>query len=57
MASKTNFKVNGKEYYRISRTVGKKLNENGVEVPVVKQFTGKSKKEAQAKYEEFMKSL
>ena len=55
MASKTNFKVNGKEYYRISRTVGKKLNENGVEVPVVKQFTGKSKKEAQAKYEEFMK--
>lgn len=55
MASKTNFKVNGKDYYRMTKTVGKKLNENGVEVAVRKQFTGKSKKEAQAKYEEYMK--
>lgn len=54
MASKTNFKVNGQEYYRITKTIGRKLNENGVEVPVRKQFTGKSKKEAMQKYEDFM---
>lgn len=54
MASKTNFKVNGNDYYRITKTVGRKLNENGVEVPVRKQFTGKSKKEAIAKYEAYM---
>lgn len=54
MATKTNFKVNGQEYYRITKTIGRKLNENGVEVPVRKQFTGKSKKEALQKYEDFM---
>lgn len=49
MASKTNFKVNGKDYYRMTKTVGKKLNENGVEVAVRKQFTGKSKKRSSGK--------
>lgn len=54
MASKTNFKSNGKEYYRLTKTVGKKLNENGVEVAVRKQFLGKNKKEAEKKYQEYM---
>ena len=54
MANKTNCIINGKSYYRITKTVGRKLNENGVEIPVRKQFLGKNMKEAQAKYEAYM---
>lgn len=44
----------GTRYYRITRTVGKKLNENGVAVPIRKEFTALTKKAAVMKYEEFM---
>lgn len=54
MASKTNFTVNGQNYYRLTKTIGKQLNENGVEVAVRKQFIGKNKKDALAKYDAFM---
>ena len=54
MAGKTNCKKNGKEYHRITRTVGHKLNAAGNEVPVKKDFYGKTKKEAEAKYQEFL---
>lgn len=30
MASKTNCTINGKDYYRIKRKIGKKLNSKGV---------------------------
>ena len=51
MAVKTNTTINGGyKYYRMTKTVGHKLNENGVEVPVRKQFTGKNKQEAEDKY-------
>lgn len=55
MAKKTNYKKNGKDYYRISKVVGHKLNSNGVEVPVRKEFYGASKKEAEDKYASFMR--
>lgn len=54
MASKTNCKKNGKDYYRITRTIGHRLNAAGNEVPVRKDFYGKSKKEAEALYQEFV---
>ena len=54
MASKTNFTVNGQNYYRLTKKIGKQLNENGVEVAVRKQFIGKNKKDALAKYDAFM---
>ena len=55
MASKTNCTRNGTPYYSLYRVVGHKLNENGVEVPVRKVFYGKTKKEAEEKYGDFMK--
>lgn len=55
MANKTNYHVNGNDYYRLTKTIGKRLNENGVEVPVRKSFYGASKKEATEKYEAFLK--
>lgn len=54
MASKTNCTKNGKEYYRISKVVGHKINAAGNEVPVRKEFYGESKKEAEEKYREYM---
>ena len=54
MARKTNMQVNGKDYFRITKTVGHKLNEQGIEVPVRKQFTGKTKKEAEEKVQQYM---
>ena len=54
MASKTNRTKNGKEYYRISKVVGHKINAAGNEVPVRKEFYGESKKEAEEKYREYM---
>ena len=55
MAKKTNYSKNGKEYYRITKVVGHKLNSNGVEVPVRKEFYGASKKEAEEKYAAYMR--
>ena len=55
MAVKTNCTINGIDYYRINRKVGRRLNKNGVWVDHYKQFVGKSKKEAEAKYEEYMR--
>lgn len=54
MARKTNTSINGKEYYRITKTIGHKLNAAGEEVPVRKSFYGKSKKEAEDKYDTFI---
>lgn len=54
MARKTNTTINGKEYYRITKTIGHRLNEDGKKVPVRKQFLGKSKKDAEAKYDKYM---
>lgn len=57
MAKKTNFTdKNGNSYFRISRTIGTKINENGVSVPVKKQFYGSCKREAEEKFETFMRS-
>ena len=55
MAKKTNCTVNGKEYYRIYRKVGKKLNKEGLWVDDRKAFYGSCKSEAEAKYNEYMK--
>lgn len=56
MAKKTTKKVGDYTYktVRITRTVGKKMNEDGFVVPIKKEFTGKTKKEAEAKYQSFM---
>lgn len=55
MANKTNYTKNGKEYYRITKVVGHKLNANGIEVPVRKEFCGKNKKEAEEKLNAYLK--
>ena len=47
---------NGIQYYRISRTIGKRLNENGYEVPVRREFVGRTKKEAVQKYETYLEN-
>ena len=54
MASKTNCIINGKRYYKISRKVGMKKNKKGLWVDDRKTFYGSSKKEAEAKYREYM---
>ena len=59
MATKTNRTIKNKhgqefEYYRTTATVGKRLNKHGVWVPKRKEFLGKSKKEAEAKRDEYM---
>ena len=54
MAKKTNCVINGTPYYRITKTIGHKLNENGKEVPVRKPFYGSCKAEAEAKYNAFL---
>ena len=54
MAKKTNCVINGKEYYRIYRKVGKKATKNGTWRDQYKNFYGSSKKEAEQKYLEYM---
>ena len=54
MAKKTNCTINGRDSYRITKVVGRKLNDKGVEVPVRKTFYGDSKKDAEDKYQKFM---
>ena len=55
MASKTNITVGSRNYYRIRRTVGKKLKD-GQWVPDVKAFYGTGKLDAERKYQEYMES-
>ena len=54
MAKKTNTVKNGKEYYRICRKVGKRLNKHGVWVDHYKDFYGSGKAEAEEKYKNYM---
>lgn len=49
MASKTNFTVSGKNYFRIRKTIGK--NADGK--PIQKAFYGKSRRDAERHYEEW----
>lgn len=53
MAKKTNFNVNGKEYYRVTRTVGKKADGT----PIRKPFYGSCKSEAEEKADDYMNKL
>lgn len=53
MAKKTNFEVNGKEYYRVTRTIGKKANG----LPIRKTFYGAGIKEANNKADEYMNKI
>lgn len=54
MAKKTNCVINGKEYYRICRKVGKKVNKKGLWVNDYKNFYGSCKSEAEAAYSKYM---
>ena len=53
MAKKTNFEVNGKEYFRVRKTIGYK--DDGT--PVIKSFYGKSKTEAEEKANQYINDL
>ena len=53
MAKKTNFKVNGKEYYRVTRTIGKKADGT----PIRKPFYGSGINEANQKADEYMNNI
>lgn len=48
---KTNYRSGNNEYFRLQRTIGMKLDKNGNFVPNVKAFYGKSRKEAEEKYQ------
>ena len=54
MAKKTNCTINGKEYYKLNRKVGKKLNKKGMWVNDYKNFYGSCKSESEATYAAFM---
>ena len=55
MAKNTTITRNGKDYhyFRITRTVGHKYKE-GKKVPIKKQFTGSSERDAERKYREWL---
>ena len=53
MATKKNYKVNGKEYYRVSASFGRDSNGKLIR----KYFYGKTKKEAEKKLEEYKYSI
>lgn len=53
MAKKTNFVTNGKEYYRVSKTIGHKADGT----PIRKFFYGNGIKEANEKADEYMNKL
>lgn len=53
MARKTNFTVNGKEYYRVTRTIGKKSDGTAIR----KTFYGSGVNEANAKADEYMNNI
>ena len=50
MAVKTNVTINGVDYYRLRKTIGKDKDGN----PIVKPFYGRSKREAEAKYDKWL---
>ncbi len=50
MAKRTNFESNGKEYFRVTKTIGHKADGT----PIRKQFYGTGKKEAEEKAEEYI---
>lgn len=53
MAKKTNYSKNGIEYYRVTKTIGKKANGT----PIKKEFYGSCKAEAEQKAEEYIANL
>lgn len=53
MAKKTNYEVNGKEYFRIRKTIG--YRDDGT--PVIKPFYGKTKSEAEQKADQYINDL
>ena len=53
MARKTNVAVNGKEYYRVTRTIGKKADGT----PIRKQFYGTGINEANEKADKYMNDI
>lgn len=53
MANKTNFETNGKQYYRVVRTIGHKADGT----PIKKQFYGNGIKEANEKADAFMNKI
>lgn len=53
MAKKTNKCINGYEYYRTRKTIGKKADGT----PIIKSFYGSSKKEADEKAKEFIDNI
>ena len=57
MATKTNVTINGNRYKRVKHKVGMKLNSKGVWVPDYKQFYGRTKSEAEAKYNAYMDNV
>lgn len=57
MAKKYNCERNGKEYYRINRKVGERVNSEGKIVPIKKVFYGDGKKDAEAKFDAYMEQL
>ena len=50
MARKTNTEINGKKYFRVTKTIGR--DKEGK--PIKKQFYGNSKRDAELKYEEWL---
>ena len=54
MATKTNTSINGKDYFRIRRTVGHKIVD-GKREPVIKSFYGSSKGDAEKRYDNYLK--
>ena len=53
MAKKTNFEVNGRQYFRVTRTIGKKSDGT----PIRKTFYGSGINEANQKADEYMDSI
>lgn len=56
MARKTNCTVNGTDYYRICRKVGKRYNQSGEWVDHYKSFYGSCRSEAEKKYQDYILS-
>ena len=54
MANKTNCNINGTDYYRLTKTVGYRLDKRGHQRQEQVVFYGANKKEAMAKYEDYM---
>ena len=53
MAKRTNFESNGKEYFRVTKTIGHKVDGT----PIRKQFYGTGKKEAEEKATEYINKI